>query len=200
MAWIETISPSNATGVLKKIYQRIMGPGEYIDNILTVHSLRPHSLQGHMALYKNVLHHTSNSLPKWFLEALGVYVSMLNQCSYCLEHHYIGLMKLLDDDKKAEKLRTALEADKAVEVLDEKQLQAFKYAGKLTSFPGMISKSDVQKLMDVGYDDGEILEINQVVGYFNYANRTVSGLGVSTKGDVLGLSPNDSDGESWEHK
>ena len=48
--------------------------------------------------------------------------------------------------------------------------------------------------------DGEILEINQVCSYFAYANRTVLGLGVITKGDILGLSPNESDDpDNWSH-
>ncbi len=52
----------------------------------------------------------------------------------------------------------------------------------------------------LGWDDGEILEINQVVSYFNYANRTVTGLGVGIDGDILGLSPNDSDDpDNWGH-
>ena len=48
---------------------------------------------------------------------------------------------------------------------------------------------------------GEILEINQVAGYFNYVNRTVTGLGVNTKGDILGLSPSESnDPKNWSHQ
>ena len=51
-----------------------------------------------------------------------------------------------------------------------------------------------------GYDDGEILEINQVAAYFAYANRTVLGLGCSTEGDILGLSPGASeDPDDWSH-
>jgi hypothetical protein len=51
-----------------------------------------------------------------------------------------------------------------------------------------------------GYDDGEILEINHVTAYFAYANRTVLGLGCSTDGDILGLSPNQSDDPgNWSH-
>jgi uncharacterized protein YciW len=51
-----------------------------------------------------------------------------------------------------------------------------------------------------GLDDGEILEVNQVVSYFAYVNRTVLGLGVDTEGDTLGLSPTDSaDLENWQH-
>ena len=34
-----------------------------------------------MKLYKNVLHHNSNTLPKWFLESIGMYVSLLNKCA-----------------------------------------------------------------------------------------------------------------------
>ena len=53
----------------------------------------------------------------------------------------------------------------------------------------------------VELNDGEILEINQVVSYFNYANRSVLGLGVDITGDILGLSPNDScDSDNWNHK
>ena len=52
-----------------------------------------------------------------------------------------------------------------------------------------------------GSSDGEILEINQVTAYFNYANRTVLGLGVNTDSDILGLSPGDSaDSTNWQHQ
>ena len=43
-----------------------------------------------------------------------------------------------------------------------------------------------------GADDGEILEANQVCAYFNYSNRLLNGLGVTTEGDTLGLSPPES--------
>ena len=56
-------------------------------------------------------------------------------------------------------------------------------------------------LFKAGFSDGEVLEINQVVSYFNYANRTVLGLGCDTTGDILGLSPgNSSDPNDWSHK
>ena len=62
------------------------------------------------------------------------------------------------------------------------------------------SEAMVAELRDLGYEDGEILEINQVSAYFNYANRTVMGLGCSTRGDILGLSPNQSDDpDNWSH-
>jgi AhpD family alkylhydroperoxidase len=98
MTWIKTIPYSDATGWLKSLYNRIKGPNDNVDNIMLAHSLRPHSMEGHLVLYKNVLHHTSNTLPKWYLECLGVYVSLLNRCDYCVDHHFQGLKRLLNDD------------------------------------------------------------------------------------------------------
>lgn len=86
MSWIERIPYGAATGRLRAIYERVKGPRGELDNILTVHSLRPHTL-----------------------------------------------------------------------------------------------------------------EVNQVAAYFAYANRTVSGLGVTTDGDVLGMSPADTAGDDWRH-
>ena len=88
MSWIKTISYKQSVGRLRILYDRIKGPGDNVDNIMMLHSLRPHSMEGHMSIYKNVLHHSSNTLPKWFLETLGVWVSHLNDCNYCVEHHF----------------------------------------------------------------------------------------------------------------
>ncbi|UWS78456.1 peroxidase-related enzyme [Phaeobacter sp. G2] len=201
MAWIKTVPFEAATGKLKKLYERVTGPNNNVDNIMMAHSLRPHSMEGHMALYKNVLHHTGNRIPKWFLEVLGVWVSSLNNCDYCVEHHFAGLQRLLADADRGLAIRAAIEArDPAVAPLDKAQQAAMQYARKLTEAPASLVEADIEALRQVGYDDGEILEINQVSAYFSYANRTVLGLGCSTKGDDLGLSPNNSENpDDWGH-
>ena len=107
--WISHIPYENAQGRLRQLYDRVKGPDDNVDNIMLAHSLRPHSMEGHMALYKYVLHHPGNLLPKWFLEVLGVYTSLINQCSYCVEHHFAGLQRLLKDDVRAASMRRALE-------------------------------------------------------------------------------------------
>ncbi|MDX1742464.1 MAG: peroxidase-related enzyme [Ruegeria sp.] len=202
MSWIKTIPFQDATGKLRKLYERVTGPDNNVDNIMMAHSLRPHSMEGHMALYKNVLHHSANQVPKWFLEALGVWVSSLNQCAYCVEHHFSGLQRLLGDAARGDAIRAAIEAQRPEEApLDAAQVAAMRYARKLTEAPADTSEADVIALREAGWDDGEILEINQVCAYFSYANRTVLGLGCSTKGDVLGLSPNNSDKpDDWGHR
>ncbi len=200
MSWIKILNYEESTGSLRKLYDRVKGADNYIDNILLVHGLRPPTLKGHLALYKNVLHHRDNTIPKWMLEALGVYVSHLNDCAYCVFHHFQGLKNLVADADKSKHIGMALLSSKPEDFFEGKELAMLKYAEKLTLNPGSMEESDVESLRDYGLDDGQILEINQVISYFAYANRTVIGLGVSTEGDILGLSPSDDDSEeNWAH-
>jgi len=201
MSWIKTIDYEEANSELKRIYDRVKGPNNNVDNVLTIHSLRPHSLLGHMTLYKSVLHHSGNELPKWYLESIGVYVSYLNTCMYCVDHHFAGLKTLLNDDAKADQYFEHVKKDTVHEYFDKRYLAGIVYAKKLTKDLSNIQQSDVDELRTAGFSDGEILEINQVTSYFNYVNRSVLGLGVNTVGDILGLSPNDNDDpKNWSHK
>ena len=111
------------------------------------------------------------------------------------------MKRLLQDDAKADAIGAAIAAQNIDAVpLNAAQHQAMRYAQKLTQNPAAMNKADVQALRDVGFTDGEILEINQVTAYFSYANRTVLGLGCSTHGDIIGLSPNNSDNpDDWGH-
>ena len=49
-----------------------------------------------------------------------------------------------------------------------------------------MERADWDELKQAGCEDSEILEVNQVCAYFNYSNRLLNGLGVTTEGDVVG--------------
>ncbi|MBA2400112.1 MAG: alkylhydroperoxidase [Bradyrhizobium sp.] len=201
--WIAHVPYEESGGRLRSLYDRVKGPDDNVDNIMLAHSLRPHSMEGHMALYKYVLHHAGNTVPKWFLETLGVHVSLLNACAYCVEHHFSGLRRLLADDARASAIRTALESGDLDGSFSEPESAALRYSHILSRTPS--NQPELRRGLDAmraaGLDDGQILEINQVVAYFAYANRTVLGLGVTTDGDILGLSPGNSDNpDDWSHR
>ncbi len=201
MAFIDVIEPGRASGRLQKIYQRVQAPDGQVDNVLQVHSLRPHTLEGHMAVYKAVLHHSSNRLPEWYLEAIGVLVSRLNGCTYCASHHAEGLKRLLTAETvDFDPYILSLQVEEPAEPFTPREQLGLAYARKLTQLPGHVARSDIDGLRNAGFDDGEILEINQVTAYFAYANRTVSGLGVNIDGEMLGQSPETGDdGSGWSH-
>lgn len=201
MSWIETIPYEQSSGKLRKLYDRVKGPDNNVDNIMLVHGLRPHSMSGHMAIYKNVLHNSNNTIPKWFLETIGVYVSKLNNCDYCVDHHSQGLKRLLNDEEKFKNIQRTLQSEEFCKIFDSKYAKALKYAKLLTLNPSSVLKKDIDELLNDGFTNGEVLEINQVAAYFNYANRTVLGLGVNIEGDIVGLSPNNSSEENnWNHQ
>lgn len=200
MTWIRTVPYEDATGRLKKLYDRVKGPGDNVDNIMMSHSLRPHTMEAHMTIYKYVLHHSANEIPKWFLECIGVLVSHLNGCAYCFDHHFAGMARLVGDEARAAAMKAAIQSGDR-KPFDERETAALAYAEKLNQRCAEMAEADVQALRDAGWSDGEVLEINQVTAYFGYANRTVLGLGVDTEGDIIGLSPNNSDDPNdWGHR
>jgi len=200
MTWIKTVKFTEAKGDLLKLYNQVKGPDNNVDNIMLAHSLRPHTMKAHMTVYKYVLHHPKNTIDKWFLECIGVYVSMLNKCGYCIEHHFSGMARLIGDEEKASTLKDDLKSG-IHSILDEKQIIALEYAKLLTINPSVLNSEIIDSMRELMWSDGEILEINQVAAYFNYANRTVLGLGVNTVGDDIGLSPNNSDElDDWNHR
>lgn len=188
MTWIRIVEPADADKKLASIYERAAG-SEQVDQILLAHSLRPHTLEGHMALYRAVLHHSRNTLNQALAEAIGVVVSQANKCQYCVDHHLAGMRRLLADAVRAEVWTRALESGPRAEIFDTRQRAALAYAEQLALQPAELTEDDIDILRKSGWSDGEILEINQVTAYFCYANRTVLGLGVTTEGEKLGEHP-----------
>jgi len=52
------------------------------------------------------------------------------------------------------------------------------YAEKLTRVPWEMIEDDVIRLREAGFSDAAILDINQVTGYYAFANRLADGLGL----------------------
>ena len=62
--------------------------------------------------------------------------------------------------------------------LPERRRALFGYAIKLTRTPHEMVESDLAPLRAAGLSDRDIVDLNQVVAYFNYVNRVADGLGV----------------------
>jgi uncharacterized peroxidase-related enzyme len=185
-AWIKMIPEAEATGELKELYEKAMTPHGTVDNVMKVHSLRPQTMQGHVALYRSVLHHGDLTFPLWFLEIVASYTSILNRCTYSLTHHFMNVRRLIRDESRADEIYSALSEHRPEKVFAGKELAILIYADKLTTRVAQMQEDDVLALRNSGCDDGEILEVNQVVAYFNYSNRLLNGLGVTTEGDAIG--------------
>ena len=185
MTWIDSISHEKASGHLKRLYQTCQRPNQTIANIFRAHSLRPHTLEGHTALYRAVLGHADNELPLWYLEAVGLYVSVLNQCNYCIDHHsHAGGLAYPGEPETWTTITDALLTDRTDDVFKGKELALLTYARILTLDPKSLTAVSIDALREASASDGEKLEVNQLASYFGYANRVVLGLGVTLDGEV----------------
>jgi len=191
-AWIDMISDADASDDLLDALSLARTPHGTVDNVMRVHSHRPNTMRGHVNLYRAALHDDANTIPTWLQETIASYVSILNDCDYSLANHWANAKHLIGDDDRANAIKAALDGGKPETVFEGAELAYLQYAKKLTLSPAQMNKSDVEMMKAVGINDGEILEANQIIGYFNYVNRLLNGLGVTTDGDVVGYYSSES--------
>ena len=68
--------------------------------------------------------------------------------------------------------------------LGPKNCALLDFARKLTLFPREMMKADIDRLRKNGFDDGDILDAAQLIGYFNYSNRVKDSLGIDPEPDM----------------
>jgi uncharacterized peroxidase-related enzyme len=185
-AWISMISDADAGPELQDALNFARTPHGTVDNVMRVHSLRPNTMNGHVVLYRAALHDDANTLPTWLQETISSYVSVLNDCAYSFANHWKNAAHLIGDAARASRIEDAIRSRQPETVFDGAELALMRYAEKLTIAPGAMEEADVTALREAGLDDGAILEANQIICYFNYVNRSINGLGVTTQGDVIG--------------
>ncbi len=81
MAWIKTIPPEDAEGLLKQQYDAAIKRAGRIFNIVRVQSLNPRVLEASIGLYKAIMFGPS-SLTRAQREMIAVVVSKTNDCFY----------------------------------------------------------------------------------------------------------------------
>ena len=181
MSWIDEVNVDDAEGKLEAIYAEVLKKRGKVSNILKVHSLNPEAMANHLDLYMAVMFDASG-LSRAEREAVAVVVSAANECAYCVNHHAEALRRYIKDDETLELLMSA----DGLETLEPRLSNIVRHAEKLTSAPSAMTEIDLGELRAVGLTDKDILDLTLVIGYFNFVNRIVLGLGVSFSTEELG--------------
>ena len=82
MAWIRTVEPENATGLLAQLYAAAMRRAGRVYNVIRLQSRRPKVLRASTQLYIEVMHSTQSALSRAQREMLATVVSRVNGCHY----------------------------------------------------------------------------------------------------------------------
>jgi len=82
MAWIETVAPEDATGILERIYEAAVGRTGRVFNIIRLQSPRPHVLRASVQLYLQIMFSPESGLSRAEREMIATTVSRVNGCFY----------------------------------------------------------------------------------------------------------------------
>jgi uncharacterized peroxidase-related enzyme len=175
--WIETINPADAEGVLKEAYDwqsaRLGEPTEFTQ----LGSLYPELVLERLRLYKVVENTPSGLSPEERLLA-SLTTSTLNGTVHCAS----GAVVRLDELGVAARVVHRVEHAPSDPSTGSRRLDTILgYAAKLTRSPAEVSERDIEDLRDVGLSDLDILDLNNLVAYYNYVNRVANGLGLRTR-------------------
>ena len=82
MAWIETVEPADARGLLRRLYDAGVRRAGKVFNILRIQSPRPRVLRASTQLYLEVMHSRDSGLSRAQREMIATAVSRINGCFY----------------------------------------------------------------------------------------------------------------------
>lgn len=82
MAWIRTVAPEEAEGLLKRLYDAAIERAGKVFNVIRVQSPRPHVLRASTRLYVEIMHSPRSALSRAEREMIATVVSRINGCHY----------------------------------------------------------------------------------------------------------------------
>lgn len=82
MPWIRTISPAEATGRLRRLYEQAIDRAGKVFQVIQIQGLRPNTLAASTRLYSEVMHSEDSPLSRAQREMIATAVSRANDCHY----------------------------------------------------------------------------------------------------------------------
>ncbi|MGY9062234.1 MAG: peroxidase-related enzyme [Rhodospirillales bacterium] len=156
-----------------------------VPNVLAAYTAKPEKFRQFTKVYNQLmLDEQETQLSKLEREMIAVVVSSANRCYYCLVAHGQAVRELSNDPQLGE----MMVMNYKVAQVSKRQRAMLDYAWKLTKAPFEIDDSDRDALRQAGFNDGDIFDITDVVGFFNYTNRMAHGLDMMPNAEYHSMS------------
>jgi uncharacterized peroxidase-related enzyme len=91
-----------------------------------------------------------------------------------MESHEKDLRAVVENDEQ----RQAVQEDYHEAGLTPREVAVLDFAVKLTRLPSAVGRQDLESLRQHGLTDEQLVDVVQCIGYFNFINRVLDGLGV----------------------
>ena len=102
-----------------------------------------------------------------------------------MESHEKDLRSVVESDNQLQ----AVQNDYRTAGLTARETALLGYAVKLTQEPRTVGRADLEGLREAGFTDEQLVDAVQCIGYFNFINRVLDGLGVDPEPGMRYASP-----------
>lgn len=172
--WIAIAPPEEATGDLKRAYDKILATRGHVPDIRGVMAGEPLTVEGFAWFYPEN-NYACRSIDRRLAEMIATVASVANGSGFGGPAHARQLEKVTGDAAFA---RTILQ-DYTRAGLSEKERALLDYARKLSKTPGEMTRADLDRLRAIGWTDPQIVATVHVTAFFAYMNRVAEAFGLT---------------------
>jgi len=156
---------------IKGAFNHLLREDGFVPNVLRAYSFDADKFRPFLKMYNNLML-ADSPLSTLEREMIGVVVSAINRCVYCLTTHGAAVRTLSGDPILGELMVQNYRAAK----LSPRQRAMLDFAVKITEASNSITEADREALRKVGFDERAIWDIAAVAGFFNMSNRMANAL------------------------
>jgi uncharacterized peroxidase-related enzyme len=181
MAFIRTIPPSDAAGPVREMYERAQSQLGYVPNWAQAFSLRPHVMDGWVALLRSI--RDNLSVRRYELATLAAARAL--RSSYCALAH--GSV-LADQVFSAAEVTDIITGD-ADAPLDASERDMMAFVEKVVRNAHEITRADLDALRSHGYGDDEIFDVTAAAAARCFFSTLLDALGAEPDSGFHALEP-----------
>ncbi len=156
---------------IKGAFNHLLREDGFVPNVLKAYSFDAEKFRPFLKMYNNVMLMDS-PLSTLEREMIGVVVSSINRCVYCLTTHGAAVRVLSGDPILGELLVQNYRAAS----LSPRHRAMLDFAAKMAEESYRITEADREALRKAGFDERAIWDITAVVGFFSMSNRMANAL------------------------
>jgi uncharacterized peroxidase-related enzyme len=172
--WIEIAPPEEATGDLKRAYDRIRMTRGRIPEIRSVMGGEPRAMEV-MAGFFPENNYACGSIDRRLAEMIATVTAAANGSTFGATAHARQLAAITGDAAFADSIRR----DHRGAGLSRKEQVLLDYVWKLSRTPGEMTQADIEGLRAERWTEPQIVATVHVTGFFSYMNRVAEAFGLT---------------------
>ena len=172
--WIKIAPPEEATGDLRRAYDRILATRGRIPDIRSVMAGEPLVVEGFAEFFPEN-NYACTSIDRRLAEMIATVAAVANGSGFGAPAHARQLARITGDQAFSDSILR----DYRSAGLPAKERVLLDYVWKLSKVPGEMTEADMNGVRAAGWTDPQIVATVHVTGFFAYMNRVAEAFGLT---------------------